>query len=90
MFLVWYNKVNKGQEGKKMINISEKTVIEGFSGKRGTLAQTLSDKNLHRNLHYDFFGARVVKGTVECLIKGEWRTVRFDALNGWARTLEVQ
>lgn len=72
-----------------MFNISEKTTINGYEGKRGTLAQAVSDKNLHRNLHYDYFGARVMRGTVEVLIKGEWRMLRFDALNGWARTLEV-
>lgn len=72
-----------------MINISEKTVISGFSGKRGTLAQAVSDKNLHRNLHYDYFGSHVTRGTVEVLIKGEWLTLRFDARDMWARTVEV-
>ncbi len=72
-----------------MFNISEKTVISGFPGKRGTIAQAVSDKTLHRNLHYDYFGTRVVRGTVEILIKGQWRTIRFNATNGWARAVEV-
>lgn len=72
-----------------MFNISEKTVISGFSGKRATIAQAVSDKNMHRNLHYDYFGTRVVRGTVEILIKGQWHTLRFNAMNGWARTVEV-
>ena len=72
-----------------MFNISENTVISGFSGKKSTLAQAVSDKNLHRNLNYNYFGTRVARGTVEVFVKGEWKTLRFDALNGWARTLEV-
>lgn len=72
-----------------MFNISEKTAVNGYDGKRGTLAQAVSDKNLHRNLHYDYFGPRVSRGTVEICIRGEWRTVRFDEQNGWARTVEV-
>lgn len=73
-----------------MFNISEKTEIIGYEGKRGTLTACVSDKNLHRNLHYTYFGARVMRGTVEVSIKGEWHLLSFDALNGWARKLEVQ
>lgn len=72
-----------------MFGISEKTLISGFEGKRGTIAQAISDKNLHRNLHFDYFGRRALRGTVEVLIRGEWKTLCFYALNGWAQTLEV-
>lgn len=73
-----------------MFNISENTIINGFDGKRSALQQALSDKNLHKDLHYDFFGARTQRGTVNVLLKGEWRTVRFSVGRGWARMLEVQ
>ena len=73
-----------------MFNISENTVISGFSGKRSTLQQALSDQNLHKELHYDFFGTRTQRGTVSVKVRGEWRTVRFYAERGWALTLEVQ
>ena len=72
-----------------MFNISETTVINGFDGRRSTLQQALSDKNLHKDLHYDFFGARTQRGTVSVLLKGEWHTVRFSAGRGWARSVEV-
>ena len=72
-----------------MINISDSTIISGYEGKRSTLAQALSDKNLHRALHYDYLGARTQRGTVEVFLKGEWHTVRFSAGSGWARRLEV-
>lgn len=73
-----------------MFNISDHTEISGYSGKRSTLQQALSDKNLHKDLHYDFFGARTQTGTVSVLIKGEWHSVRFSAGRGWFRRLEVQ
>ena len=73
-----------------MFNISDSTIITGFSGKRAALGQALADRNLHRALHYDYFGARTQRGTVQVLLNGEWRTVRFAAGRGWARTLDVQ
>ena len=73
-----------------MFNISENTVISGFSGKRSALQQAISDRNLHKDLRYDYFSARTRRGTVSVKVRGEWRTVRFYAERGWARTLEVQ
>lgn len=72
-----------------MFNISLNTAIAGFSGKRTTLGAALSDKNLHRNVCFEYFGKRVQRGTVEVCLAGSWRTVRFDSADGWAKSLEV-
>lgn len=72
-----------------MINISEKTTVIGYDGKIGTLQQALCDKNLHHAPHYSYFGPRVCRGEIDVFLGGEWRAVRFDTLNSWARKLEV-
>lgn len=72
-----------------MFNISEKTEIIGWDGKRSTLDQAVHDKSLNRNWTHDYFGKTVRRGTVELFLKGEWRNVRFDEENGWAHKVEV-
>lgn len=72
-----------------MFNISENTAINGWAGKPGTINQAANDKNLHRNIRYDFFGPNVQKGACELFIGGEWRRVRFDVERGWARKVDV-
>ena len=72
-----------------MCNIGENTVVTGWTGSTGTLRAAFSDRNLHRNTHYDYFGPRVQRGSCELLLRGEWRTVRFDVQYGWARKVEV-
>lgn len=71
------------------MNISEKTEITGWEGKRSTLAHAAWQQDMVRNVHYSYFGRRVRRGTMELLLKNEWRTVRFDVENGWARKVEV-
>jgi len=65
------------------MNISESTIIVGYSGKRGTLAHALTDKTQHRNIHYDYFGKRVTRGTVEVFVSGRWQTASFRSENSW-------
>lgn len=73
-----------------MLNISDSTVINGFDGKRSTLQQAFSDRNLHRDLHYDYTGQHSTRGTVQLFLNGEWRTAKFHAWDFWARIVEVR
>ena len=72
-----------------MFNIGESTKISGYTGKIGTLQHALHARELRRNIQWTYFGKRVQRGTVDVLLGGEWRTVRFDSAYGWARGLEV-
>ena len=72
-----------------MFNISDTTEIIGYSGKVGRLAHAVADKNMHRNLKYDYLGKIVQRGTVEVFLKEGWKTIRFRVENGWAKTIEV-
>ena len=72
-----------------MFNISDKTALIGYSGKRSTLQQALADKNLHRNLQHTYWGPRAARGTVEVNIRGEWLKIRFHEVSCWAKRIEV-
>ena len=71
------------------MNIGNATIIIGC-GKRGTLSAALSDKNLHRNTSYKYFGKNVQRGSLEVCLRGKWRTADFECRNGWIERIEVE
>lgn len=72
-----------------MFNLSDKTELRNYSGKSSALQQAVSDRNLHRDSKFDYFGRRVRRGTVEVFLRGEWKQIRFDVERGWAKSVEV-
>lgn len=73
-----------------MFNVSESTIIEGWEGKRSAIQQAITDKNLHEIPIYSYYGAHVQRGVMKAVLKGQLKTITFEAKNGWATKLKVE
>lgn len=74
-----------------MFNLT-KQVEQGLKDngyRAGEIAHNLWDKNKHRNLHFDYHGARVERGTVEVFTQNKWIKIAFVVDRAWCTHLNI-
>ena len=72
-----------------MFNISKNTKIINYDGQIGTLYSIIHDVNMRKNIKCSYVDAGVMFGTVDILLGKEWKTLRFECENQWAKRIEI-